>query len=241
MATKGDIVNGAYQRLRISGLTISASPEEIAGALEVLEDMCATYEGRNICLNYNFTDDPDPSDDSRLAREFIKPIKDLLAWNMAMFFGKQMPPALDSLQRSAMSLLYAATAKVNPVQAPRRMARGSGNTNRYNRWQRFSNPQPTAPSDCSTNFITYGGMLDFSEDVSYFLNGETVASFTMTPTNNLVVLSSAELDGVISYRVQCGESARDLETIDLEVTTDTGRKQAFIINFKCAPSKIAVQ
>ena len=38
MATKGSIVDGAYSRLRISGLTDSATPAEVALALDVLED-----------------------------------------------------------------------------------------------------------------------------------------------------------------------------------------------------------
>lgn len=241
MATKGSIVNGAYARLRISGLTVNASPEDVTTALDVMEDMCAEFEARNICLGYNFTDDPDPADDANVSREAVGSLKDLLAWRMAMFFGKQIPQSMDNLQRKAVNVLSGLTAKTNRVQASRRMPRGSGNTNRYNRWQRYTIPQAVAPVDCTTNFITYNGILDFQENVNYFLNGESITTYTFDITNGLTILSDSEADGVVSYRVECGSNARDLEIVQIEVTTDTGRKQNFQINFKCAESKIAVQ
>lgn len=241
MATKGDIVNGAYARLRISGLTIDASPEEVLGALDVLEDMCAEFEARNICLNYNFQEYPDPSDETNVAREYTGSLKDVLAWRMAMFFGKQIAPSLDMMQRKAMSVMQGGTARVNRTQPSRRMPRGSGVTNRYNRWQRFSNPQGQAPIACTTNFITYNGVLDFEESVQYFLGDETITTYTMETSNALTVVISSEADGIISYRVSCSDNARDLEKIELKVTTDTGRIQTFAINFKCSRDKIAVQ
>jgi len=242
MATKGEIINGAYSRLRISGLTVNPSPEDITVGLDVLEDSMGELEDiYNICLNFNYADDPDPNDESNIARGFLKSVKNFMAWQLAMFFGKQIPPSLEAMSSAAISTLSSGTIKTNRVQYPRRMARGSGNTNRYNRWQRYYNTQAQAPVDCTTNFITYGGILDFTEDVSYFLGDEAITTFTMETSNALTILSSSEDSGIISYRVQCGDSARDLETIDLRVTTDTGRIQTFIINFKCSPSKIATQ
>lgn len=242
MATKGDIINAAYARIRISGLTVNPTPEDSEVALDVLEDMCAEFEARNICLNYNFQDVPDPADETGVSREFVGSLKDLLAWRMVMFFGLIAPMSLEALQRKSMSLLSSGTARVNRTLPSRRMPRGSGVTNRYNRWQRFNNPQQQAPIACTTNFITYSGVLDYQEDITYFLGDETIAAYQFDADNtNLTVVSSSELEGVISYRVECNESARDLEIICLEVETDSGRKQTFRINFKCAPSKIAVQ
>lgn len=241
MATKGDIVNGAYARLRISGLTVKSSPEEMTAALDVLEDMCAEFEERNICLNYNFQDSPDPSDDTNVARGQVGSLKDILAWRMAMFFGKVIPPSMEAMQRKAISLLQSSTAKVNRVNHPTRMPIGSGTNNRVGSWQRFNIPQSQAPISCSTKSITLGGVLDFTEDLNHFLGGETIDTYSLNPSPALTIESNSEDEGVISYRVKCGDNASDLETIDIIVITNNGRRATFLVNFKCVVSKIAVQ
>lgn len=229
--TKGDIVSGAYAQLRISGLTINASNEDVIAALDVLEDMAAEFEESSICLNWVFEDNPDPSTESGVQRSFIGSLKSILAWRMAQFFGKQIPPSLEVLQRKSMSLLSARTAKVRQTQYPRTMPRGSGNTLRYNRWQRFYRQPERAPISCATHTITYGGILDFSEDFNYWLNGEAVQSFTITPTGHLTIQSSSESSGVISYRVKCDDRADEYEFLEVEITSDTGRIQTFRIDF----------
>lgn len=246
MATKGDIVNSAYKRLRISGLTTNASPEEVTEALDELEDICAQLESRNICLSYNFNSEPDPSDESGVQSFAVGPLKDILAARLAVYFGKNEALYAKS-QKAAISTLAATTAQVRHVQPSRRMPRGSGVTNRYNRWQRFNNPQQQAPISCSTESITYDSTLDYTLDINYFLtldNGavETVSSYTLTPrATTLTVVSSDVTDGVLSYRLTCSESARNYEYLDFNVTTDSGRTQHFIINFTTAPNKVAAQ
>ena len=62
MTTKADRINSAYSKLRISGLTVDPSPEDLSLALMTFENMMSELEmGRNICMDYNFEVDPDPN------------------------------------------------------------------------------------------------------------------------------------------------------------------------------------
>lgn len=235
MATKGDIVNGAYSRIKISGLTSNPTPEDMALGLDVLEDMAAEFETRNICLNFNYTDSPDPSDESGLERGHIGSMKDLLAWRLAPHFGKEITAAIEKLANKAQSLLQSSTARVNRTEAPYRMPRGSGNT-KNNHWHRFSYPQPQAPIDCETKNITLGGALDFTYDARLFLGDETITAFTFTASSGLTISNGVNTDGVIGYRVDCSPTARELETVDILITTSTNRKTTARVNYRCTPA-----
>ena len=231
MANKIDIINGAYSILRISGLTVNPTPEDVEVALDVLEDMAAEFDEKNICLNWNFEDTPDPSSEAGMKRQFNGSMKELLAYRMAVHFGKEPTQILMQLQMKAMSFLSSATAKVRQTQYPRTQPRGSGNTFRNTRWQRFNHPQDRAPISCDTKVITLGGILDFVSDFSYWLNGEAIQSYTTSVSNNIKILSDSESNGEISYRVECDEDAGSFEFIDFKLTTDTGRVQTFRVNF----------
>ena len=68
---KSDIINKAYDDLRISGLTTNATPDEIQTALIELESMAGEFRVRNMDANYNFEDIPDPSANSNIPRSFL--------------------------------------------------------------------------------------------------------------------------------------------------------------------------
>ena len=58
--TKGEIVNDAYSQMRISGITVNATPADVALAVGRLDDMMSEFDGRNMCVNYAFEDSPSP-------------------------------------------------------------------------------------------------------------------------------------------------------------------------------------
>ena len=60
MAKKIDIINSAYTKLRISGITVSPSAENIEKALIRLEEMMALFEP-TLCVNYRFETTPNPN------------------------------------------------------------------------------------------------------------------------------------------------------------------------------------
>lgn len=233
MATKGSIVDGAYSRLRISGLTDNATPAEVSLALDVLEDMMASFEAVNIVLGYRFSGSPDTAEESGIDYTQIGPVKNLLACELAVHFGKELTQTLALMQSAAMGSLYAFTAKTRQVQPSRRMPRGSGNM-RLNSFNNFMQPAAQPPISYQTNNITIGGIDDFTESFVDWLGSESVTTYTYTNTSGLLVSSDTELNGVISYRVECLQSAANFETVTFTVTTDTGRINNVTVNFNCS-------
>lgn len=243
MTTKGEIINGAYSRLRISGLTAQPSPEDVSLALDQLEDTVRELESRNICLGYNFTEFPDPADEATIPSFAVGPLKDVLADRMAPYFGKIFDARVAI---RAVGILTSATAVTNKVEYPDRMPIGSGNR-RLDRYRRYYQPQGQPPISCSTENSTRESTLDFTYDITKFLtlpDGtiETVDTYTLEPdTSNLTVVSSSFTDTVLSYRITVSESAREYEFLNLKVTTDGGRIQNFRLDFSISDSKVAVQ
>ena len=86
MPNKIDIVDGAFQLMRISGLTVQASPSEITLGLQVLDDYCAELKptldvGYIQPLEYGKSD---PNDYSGLTIEMVGPMKKLLSVQMGL-------------------------------------------------------------------------------------------------------------------------------------------------------------
>ena len=55
MMTKSDLVMGAYDEMRISGLTVKPSSEDIVLAIKRLDNMMADWQNKGLCLEYNKT------------------------------------------------------------------------------------------------------------------------------------------------------------------------------------------
>lgn len=95
--TKGDIVNQMYELMRISGLTVNASPEDTTLALKILERMILSYENKGLFLSYNKSEyypDPDPNEESGLSDKSVQAAVLLLMKNTVSAFGKIMPDEL---------------------------------------------------------------------------------------------------------------------------------------------------
>ena len=128
---KIDIIKTAYEHLRISGITVNASPEDIVLALDILESMMAELNSRNICPDYRFSEDGDPNDDAGVELWAKHGIATNLAVRLTPAFGKQPNPVLAMQANQSMSNLSARSAQVREVPHSNRMLRGSGNTLRY--------------------------------------------------------------------------------------------------------------
>jgi len=61
MATKIKLIQSMYSQMRISGLTVNPTPEDIEVALYRLEDMMAEFHGRTLDFGYLFEEHPKPS------------------------------------------------------------------------------------------------------------------------------------------------------------------------------------
>jgi len=233
--TKADIVQGMYSQLRISGLTVDPTPEDTGLALIRLEDMMDEFFGRGLCLGYNFEDTPKTTSPHGLARKYRHMAQTNLALRVIPDFNKVVPQELSLQAKQSFSVVSGMVAldTLRSVQAPRRMARGSGNTLRYNRWQRFNRPAHLPDNDCTTKNIVTGDINDFNEDFTSYLEGETIASFTIEATTALKVVSSSNTDTVISYRIEALNPATSGagQSVVLTVTTSTGRVHTHSIGF----------
>lgn len=235
--TKGDIVNDAYSRIRISGLTTQVVPEEEELALNRLEELMAElYQHYNVVLNYNFTDTPDPSDPTNVSVSHKAMMSSNLAVRIVSDFGKPVPPELLALSSSTMqsSVGFSQKNRLREVAYPNRQPRGSGNTLRSYRWNRFNRSPASAPTNA--NHIYVGDINDYYESFQDYLQlNQTIASFTITPDPRLQLVSSSEADGIITYRIQglsSGSSQPEFQQVKIEVTTSSGRKETRLINFQ---------
>lgn len=237
MTTKIEHINNAYSQLRISGLTVNPTPADVSTALERLEDMMAEFEdGRNLCVNYNFEENPDPGTESGVKRSINHMIATNLGVRLVPDFNKAVPQILFAQASQSYSSVSAIVAAQNirQVQAPSTMPRGSGNTLRYNRWQRFNKSAELAPNDCSTNILGTGEINDYIESFADYLGTETIASYTITASNGLTIISDSNTDTAVSYRVQ-GEDTSTLgsyQTVLISITTSSGRIEDRTIDFE---------
>lgn len=236
VALKVDFISDAYSQLRISGITVDANPEELEVALTRLEDTAAEWFSRNICAGYNFEDEPDPNSDSGVPRAFWQAFSTNLAIRLIPDFNKEVPQALIQAARQSLSNLSARSAadRLKQVEYSSRQPRGSGNTLRYNRWNRFYRTQDVPPDSCDTNQITIGDTDDYVAHFdSYLDGGEAIIGFTIEADSGLTVNSSSLASPDINYRVT-GKSNATLgnhQRVKIVIGTDTGRVKTRYVDF----------
>lgn len=122
--TKGEIVDKTYLLMRISGLTVDATPEDKSLALSALEDMILSYENMGLFLSYNKSEtypDPDPAEESGLSDKSIQAVKLLLFENIAPAFGKVFPESLKDQRDMAYMGLFDTVPPIR-IQNPRQPA-----------------------------------------------------------------------------------------------------------------------
>lgn len=236
--TKIDLINMAFEHLRISGITTQAVPEEIQFALSLLERMAAELQERNIVLGYNFEDVPDVNSDAGIGLWAANGIETNLAARMAASFGKTISNELALMARQSMSNLSSRTANVRVTPYPHRQPRGNGNTLRYNRWARYYRPQQLAPNSPSTIRMVSGEINDYTENYqAYLRDQEDISVYTITTTSGLSIVSSSNSDINISYRVEAlsiGVNEPVFQSLKIVMTTSNGRVVERQVNFNVA-------
>ncbi len=242
LSTKGDLINSALSKMGISGITAPKEPEDYNNGLLRLEGMMYEFEqARNICLGFNFTEPADLADIHGMNFGVFEPISTLLAVRLLSDYEIPASPGLIASSMAAVSAISAQTFSTRETQYPRRQPRGTGNTLRYNRWQRFYRKPARVPVDCSSERIEREEINDFSYSfVDYLISNETIVSFTIERTNGLRLISS-RIDGpYIRYRIEGLEPQIDngLEQLIFTITTSTGRIEKRLVNFEVLPITI---
>lgn len=239
MQTKIDVVNDSYSQMRISGLTVQASPEDIELAVIRLESMMHEIFFRNINVGYNFEESPDPNSLTNVEPYAWQMMSTNLAVRLIPDFNKAVPPTLIAKADASLSTVSSITARnyIQEVQYPRRHARGSGNTLRYNRWQRYYRNPAFAPSEAATNILSPGDVNDYVERYDQYLNDlETITSFSITADNDLTISNATFTDTEVSYRVTVEDNPEGTTTgfqrVVIQITTSDGRITSRQINFE---------
>ena len=232
---KADVINRAYSKQRISGVTSIPTKEDNELALETLEDLAHELEeARNICLGYNFEDEPDLNAPTNIARKNKDALATILADRLGLDFGKDMNPMKVS---AAWSLLAASSAQVKMTQYPDRQPVGKGNEKWGRRWRRYYREAAQAPTSCATNQMYIGDIDDFVEHFdSYLSDIEDISSYTIEATDGLTISTSANATPDITYTIEAtgGTSGSDtgLHQVQIQITTTDSRKDTRIINFE---------
>lgn len=218
-----DVIIGAYSQMRISGLTTNPSPEDLEVALNRLENMGAELESRNMAGGYNLEDIPDPQSLLGVNRAFIQAYETNLAVRLIPDFNKQVPDTLLRQAAQSLSNMAGRLALQRETVYPRRMARGSGNTLRYYRWDRFY--RTLGPDPATTNQLRVGDINNYFEDFADYLNeAEEIQSFDITPDRNIEITASSQDGKMILYTVSVpNREATGGRYVDIQITTTLGR------------------
>lgn len=234
---KGDIINGAYSQMRISGMTIIPGPDDMATALRRLENMANEFFARNIDAGYYFEEDPDVNSPCGLDKKFWYSFECILATRLVSDFGKgaqdKADPILFKNAAAQMSFLYAATANPRQIQYPGRQSMGAGNS-RLSRFSRFYTPISEAPNTAETNRMIIGDIDDFVEHFnSYLISPEVISSYTIEADEGLTIISDSLTSPDIFYRIEAVGGSGVLH-VKIVAITDDARVETRIINFELA-------
>lgn len=234
MSLKIEIINGAYSRIRVSGLTVQATPADVAVALDRLEDFAEELNEINICIDYNFEEDPDQNSETGVKRKYKSLLETNLAVRLLSDFGKEIPMPLGLLASASLSTAASSTASksIQEVQYPSRMPLGSGNS-RANRHRRYQIPVQLPPNECATHDIQIDEIQDYTEPFITYLSGETIASYVITAGPGLNIESDSNTDSQVVYRIKALSNMSEgvWQQVKITITTDTGRIETRSINF----------
>lgn len=222
MSTKIDIINKAYARMRISGLTVNPTPEDIALALDRLESMAASWASK-YDIDYDLEEVPQTTTPHMIPRRHWAAFETCLAMELIPDFGKEVPPQLMRLANAAYSRLTADYNRTKVVQYPQRQPLGSGTARKFFRYTTF---YKTVGQPLAGAYMAFtDDIQDFEENFSDYLEfGETVASYVLTADSKLTVATESLSSPIVSYRLQFDEES-ELEEVIITITTSTGRKE----------------
>jgi len=236
---KVDFLNEAFSQLRISGITINPSVEELEKALERLEDMASEIPFSQ--TGYYFEEDPDPNTPHNVPRKYWQGFKTNLALRLMPDFGKGFNPdkSLVSQANASLSSIYAGTAQRPQIQYPSRMPSGKGTA----RWSRFFVPSAVAPISPETVRMYIDDVQDFIESfAAQMLSGETISSYTIEADTGLTIGGDVSGDSTVSFTVTAtgtSDTGGDaLLELKIQITTSEARKITRIINFELLDSDI---
>jgi len=237
MSTKADIINQAFEEIRISGLTVTQGPSGNVIGLNRLEELMAQlYEGNNIDVGYNFEDVPDINTETGVTIAHKGMMVANLAMRVVTAYGKSIPPELAMRSRGTLNSSTSITARnrTNQLQSGRRMPRGSGNTMREPTWVRYSRPVELPPTVPGVNTLLIGETEGYTEDFTAWLGDNTISSIALVADPRLTINSSSSASGIVSYNVTAAADPSDgpWQFVQITVTDSASRVQIRLVSFE---------
>lgn len=224
---KGDIVSDALSKMKISGITAPPETEDTQLMIQRLEGMLYELQERGLCLQYNFTEDPDPADFHGMQFYAVQPISSILAFRSVQDWGKDAPPTLTMQARAGNNLISSRNGanKLRQVEFSSRHPRGSGNTQRYIRWRTYYPEVQLIPQDCSVLRLRVGEIEDFRIDfAAEFGANESIMFVGVETSSGLTYSERSRTATAINFRLQSQASSQTpCETVRFTVTVSSGR------------------
>ena len=177
--TKGDLISGVYALMRISGLTVNPTPEDVVVGLSIADDYAAELKGEGLDLGWQYPSSygsSDPADNSGLTPEMAGPFKKLLFIQLCSAFGKDVPMAVAATAAQGKRVLENILVSVPVAQNPSTLPIGSGNQDRVFDERFYGEP----PKNNDADYVYRGNILNYSHDFSSWLVDETLVSVEWT-------------------------------------------------------------
>lgn len=234
MATpaKIDLIIGAYQLLRISGLTVDPTPEDVSIALNVMDDygaqLSTMYETGYIQPDeYNQSD---PNDQSGIDREIASAFKKMLAVELATFFGKEITRTLATISEKAERALQQHLVSVPNAQNPATLPLGSGNEWDY-RTDKFY-PEPNNDDGAVDKFENE--VFQLNQDWTSFVGGNLLSSVTYENDSGIDLTNSSFDDTDSTSTTTVSFNRRGQFQLCVSAADDTGNVETrrFVYNSK---------
>lgn len=229
MPNKIDIVDGAYQLMRISGITVQANPNEIVLAVQVLDDYNAELKpmmdtGYIQPIEYGQSD---PNDFSGLTAEMAGPMKKLLAVQLVTFFGKEVPATLYRIAEDGMRSLEQLLVNVGDMQNPATLPIGSGNEYDYRSDKFYREPNNNDDAENYYQNEVFQLPIDWS---SWLADVYTLDSVTYEYDSGLIISNESLVDNISVATI--GFSAKGQFTLCVVATNSNGdiKNERFVYN-----------
>lgn len=129
MATKQELVEGAYEEIALAGYVFDLSDEELNTGLRRLDRLAAEWDALGIRVGYNIAgaDGSNLDDDSGLPDWAENAYITNLALRIAPTVGKQVLPDTRIAARDGKRALLIGNYEIPQMQMPRQMPIGTGN------------------------------------------------------------------------------------------------------------------
>jgi len=223
--TAQSVIKDALQELLVQASEQPIEANEFQSGIRYLNRMMATIPYNGL----GFVDVVNPSDAITIDEGAIEGVIFSLALKLAPQYDIEPSGDLRANKREAMKSLRKLSLVYKPTKMPSTMPIGSGNEDWFTGGtdDHFYNTV-LIPADAET--LDVGEIDSFTVDFThYLLEGATITAFTVTANDKLTIISSAELDGFITFSAEGVQFGYGKVCVD--VTTSTGRAKPQNIDF----------